>query len=384
MNIKRSIALLFIFSLVIFSRCKIPFAPEFVKDISNIIAIEGNISIGYWTKIYISTAIPLSSERKELIYLTDAYVSIEDNAGNRYGSVLRYDDSKNPYFEIDSRYISASNKYRLVVYYNNNEYATDFLPVMQSPQIKDITFSVEPDRKAVYFYVSAEGAEDQSRYYKWHYEEDWEFTATYKANAEYDIESEEIIDLNDYNHKYYCWNKGVSSDIIIATSKDLSRNVIHEHKINTILKNDMRISRLYRIRLYQMAISEAEYRYLYNVRKNSEEVGGIFGPQPSEMSGNIKCINDSNIEVLGYISCSTVSIMTKYFTSNEIGIYENIMVCSSIKNFENYSDASMVFAGYQIYIAYPDEPIRWTENRCVDCRVYGTKNKPAFWPTLSE
>ena len=374
MNKKRSIAILFIFSLIVFSKCKIPFEPDFIRDISEILVIDGNIAVGDISKIYISTAVPVASDMYGMFYIRDADVSVEDDAGNTYYSTLGYENYTLgsyyygiPYFEIDSRHFSLSNKYRLVVRCDNNEYATDFLPVIKTPEIKDINFSIGRDKECVYFQVSTEGNDDQSRYYKWRYEEDWEFGAS--------------LDTGSGDNS--CWNKDVSTDIIIATSKDLEHNVINGHRVNKVLKNERKISRLYRIKLYQMAISGPEYKYLYNVRRNSDEVGGIFGIQPSEMFGNIKCINDGSIDVLGYISCSTVTTMTKYFKSSEIGIYEDDTNCRPIAgNFPGYSDADMEAAGYIVFES--GNPTIWAQMWCVDCIFYGTKNRPADWPTMNE
>ena len=375
MNKKRFIAILFIFSLIVFSKCKIPFEPEFLGDISEILVIDGDIVVGGMSKIYISTAIPVNSDMFGMLYnITKADVSIEDDIGNTYRSDIIYGHDVmyefQSYYEVDTRHFLESDKYRLVVRYENNEYATDFLPVIKTPEIKDINFSVSPDKDCIYFQVSTEGVDDQSKYYKWRYEEDWEFSAPFQYNDGSDAGS--------------CWGKDGSTDIIIATSKDLDHNIIREHRVNKILKNEKKISKLYRIRLYQTAISGPEYRYLYNVRKNSNEIGGIFGPQPSEMSGNVKCINDSSIDVLGFISCSTVTTMTKYFEASEIGIYEETMPCKPIVgNFPNYSNTDMEAAGYRIFDQGPDGTV-WISVECVDCSYYGSRNRPIDWLTTNE
>jgi hypothetical protein len=51
-----------------------------------------------------------------------------------------------------------------------------------------------------------------------------------------------------------------------------------------------------------MAISETEYDYLGQLRKTTEDLGGIFGTMPTSVTGNIHQLGDAQAPVLGYFS----------------------------------------------------------------------------------
>ena len=69
----------------------------------------------------------------------------------------------------------------------------------------------------------------------------------------------------------------------------LESNTVY-HKLNTIHRTSDKISYLYYTEVKQMSISEEAYNYWSNLQRNSEEIGGIFAPQPSEMIGNIRFV----------------------------------------------------------------------------------------------
>ena len=148
---------------------------------------------------------------------------------------------------------------------------------------------------------------------------------------------------------------------------------------------DMRISLLYSIEVSQRALSRESYQYWETLRKNSDQVGGIFSPQPSEMRGNIKCTTDPEETVLGFISAASVTKKRFFASKSEIGIYNNSHICPvMIPEREKPIPipwSTMHETGYDIVSYNPSErESAWAPVSCVDCRIFGTKNKPSFWP----
>jgi hypothetical protein len=148
--------------------------------------------------------------------------------------------------------------------------------------------------------------------------------------------------------------------------------------------SDRRISALYSMELFQMAISEEAYKYWDNIRKNSDQIGGIFSPQPSEIKGNIKCITDPSEKVIGYICASKTSKKRIFAKGEDIGVYEYPNNCEVVTvNSENPVPIGDLWdSGMDIvsFIPPPFSESFWASKRCVDCRIYGTKSKPSFWP----
>jgi hypothetical protein len=120
------------------------------------------------------------------------------------------------------------------------------------------------------------------------------------------------------------------------------------------------------------------------LKKNSYEIGGIFAPQPSEMQGNIHCLSDPNERVLGYISASVVVSKRIFVSGKELMMYRAPFTCS----FQDVPGSpGQVFTNrdrYTIGLRVAEVGmlggVSWSLEACVDCRYYGSKNKPSFWP----
>ena len=62
-----------------------------------------------------------------------------------------------------------------------------------------------------------------------------------------------------------------------------------------------KLSVLYSINVKQYALSHEAYLFFEKVKKNTEQVGSVFDPQPSELQGNIHCITIPDEMVVGYV-----------------------------------------------------------------------------------
>ena len=134
------------------------------------------------------------------------------------------------------------------------------------------------------------------------------------------------------------------------------------------------------------------------IKKYSEESSGIFTPIPSEVKGNVSCISNPEIKVLGYVLASTCQ-------TKRVFIYESDFkqICSEYDsgcisagwgdNFFNlnkiYTEGviAMTYNGELSDLLNPNltETIFYTRE-CIDCRVVkgSTKKRPDFWPTDHE
>src|SRR5690606_41864672 len=48
-------------------------------------------------------------------------------------------------------------------------------------------------------------------------------------------------------------------------------------------------------------LSELAYNFMVMMKKNSEQLGSVFDPQPSQLAGNMSCITDPEEMVIGFI-----------------------------------------------------------------------------------
>lgn len=378
---KRIYTVIVIVVAVIFAKgCVTPFEPEGIKAIDNMIVIEGNILLNDITRVMISRSLALNSE-STIDYVSKANVWVENQNGVRYVGYESKQGKKIEY-QINTNGLNPALKYKLCVTIGSKRYESELLSVLVAPQIDSIGFKTNPVKKSVTFYVNTHDPQNKTRYYKWNYTEDWEFKSEYMTGIEYDPNTKSVKDLPWDKNRYYCWNKGVSSSILIATTSNLNQDVVFQQEIASMGSTDLRINLLYSMELTQMAITRDAYIYWENIKRNSDKIGGLFSPQPSEIKGNIKCINNPSEKVLGYISAGVISKKRIFAKAEDIGIYESRSCQSVLSNPENPVPMESLFsAGMDIvYYSEPENTHLWVEKHCVDCRLNGTKIKPWFWP----
>jgi hypothetical protein len=148
--------------------------------------------------------------------------------------------------------------------------------------------------------------------------------------------------------------------------------------------NTLKKSLAYSINVKQYALTQQAYEFYEIVQKNTEQTGSFFDPQPSQISGNIKNINNPSELVIGYVSISAQA-EKRIFIDQNFNYYYTISC--ELKNF-NGLDATRI--SYPTY--YPVDYIidRSTSlitgyvlapRDCVDCeRLKGKNVKPVFWP----
>jgi hypothetical protein len=222
------------------------------------LVIEGDILANDTTKVFLSYSLALD-EGNQIAYETGAKVWVESETGTQYTGELRM-NSKTPYFAVNTTGLDLSMQYKLCIQLSNGKsYASDLMPVLVAPPIDSINYVVNDTRSEVAFYVNAHGTDNDSRYYKWQYQEDWEFTSYYRTFHYYDPVNDTVLPYPDDQNIYYCWDSSQSTDILVTQTNDLDENIVHRMKITSFTNNDRRASYLYAIKVYQFSISPEAY-----------------------------------------------------------------------------------------------------------------------------
>jgi len=134
------------------------------------------------------------------------------------------------------------------------------------------------------------------------------------------------------------------------------------------------------------------------MQRNTETLGNIFDQQPSAPAGNIHCITNSNLPVVGYVSIGTVQ--TKRIFIDRLALPQGWLYVSpyecNIQSFF-YVDPNnrglntvALFLIPKTSINQPIDSIKpmdslkvigFTSARpeCEDCTIHGTLKQPPFW-----
>ena len=224
----------------------------------------------------------------------NAQVNIEDIFGNSY-ALTNQDSSIYSISNFDFKY---NVKYRLRIKTNDGkEFLSEYISTGKTPTIDSIQFT-RGINKVWHANVYTHDPSNNTWYYLWKYVETYKYVSG--AKSQFETKNNEIIKRIDDIHT--CWKNENSNTIITNTSKKLNADIIFQQKLNTIYTESRKFDMKYSILVKQYAIGADEYNYWKMLQKSNETTGSLFDPQPTQVTGNFKCLNDPGEVILGYFS----------------------------------------------------------------------------------
>ncbi len=378
---ERLCILILAFTAFLTGSCIYPFIPDIEEVDIKLFVIEGDIRIGAESYIFVRNTQRLTATGSPVDIM--AYVWVE----NDKGEITRAGNYRDGAHIIDTRNLDPKDSYRLHVkplgHSSDIEYVTDWLEVLITPEIEDVSFRVDELEKKITFHVSTANS-DTNPYYKWNCNEDWEYTSQFHASHQFNPSRNTVEPCLGVN-THYCWDKDVVSNIMIANTEALTENRLVDHQIYELPFMSDKLDYLYSIEVIQSSISAEAYVYWQVMLRNTDQTGGLFSPQPSELRGNIHCVGDSTQVVMGYVSASKVSSRRIFVSVDDFPLQNKRENCSAFIEINLAEQSKMrryYYGGYDVvFLDKMTDMTSWSERRCVDCRVKGgTKEKPDYWP----
>lgn len=364
------------------------------------LVVDGDIRIGAETVITLGGVRPIgSTSAASTIDFTGAKMWLEGEDGSRIDGEMSVTEAGR--FTMDTRNSSYQTRYRLNISIpsRSRSYKSDWLDVQSDSSIDDLYFRAEEDKESLNFFFDI--SSKSSKYFRWYFDEEWEYMAEYKATLVYihgkylDEDGNEhtgrVVDMPADENTYYCWNRKMSTDINMMTTDNMSSNKLEAHKFNSIGFSDQRLSYIYRVSLYFFPVSKDGYDYWMQVKKNSNASGSLFAPVPSELRGNIHCVEDESEMVVGFVDASLQQKKVLYYWDIDNKYYKNPMTnAEKALELTTTSDEdrwTVLYYSGSLPV-YPDWGMVgytgyfWANRRCVDCTALGgDKTRPDDWPT---
>ena len=190
---------------------------------------------------------------------------------------------------------------------------------------------------------------------------------------------------------YACYGHEVSTQIMTFSTEKQSDDRFVDLEFRPIDRSDRRISYLYRIVVNLEPLTKNAYQYWENVKANSDYNGNLFSPNPSELIGNIRCIDDPDVMVLGFINVARRATKEMVVDYSEHSFYKSPDVYEEQVEVSRSSWDSYYKDGF-LPITYGEIPgdlstTYWAPARCVDCLRMGksggknaTRTRPEGWP----
>jgi hypothetical protein len=376
------------FSAMLIAGCKKPYTPPAVTTSVNYLVVEGVINAAAdSTIINLSRTVSVSGKIGSNAEL-GATVTVESDQNTAY-----------PLQELGKgRYgssalnIDPAHKYRLHIFtMGNKEYVSDLEPVKPTPPIDSVGF-VQQD-SGIQLYLNSHDPNNSTRYYRWEYNETWQFHAKYESL--FITDGKQLHYRTPDQQIYYCFGNDTSSTILLGSTAALVKDVIYQAPLTQILSTSEKLETRYSIVVRQYALTGPAYSFYQNLKKNTEQLGSIFSAQPSEVAGNVHCVTVPSEPVIGYVSVTNVQQKRIFIDESQLPqnwfptypytcTLDSLLLChnscqddvalfliplgSSELAIEPATDK---FGNLLGYLA--------SDHECADCTIRGTTKQPVFW-----
>jgi len=351
--------------------CVDPYRPPEITAPGSYLVVNGffDSALGSTTNIRLTRTQNLTDSKVPTVE-TRAQVTIESAHSVTYP--LR--EAGNGLYTLTGVTPLANENYRLrIKTAQGKEYLSEYVPVVTTPAIDSVNWSVEND--GVQINVNTHDPRGNTRYYRWDYNETWEFTAAYQSSLE--LVNNQLISRTD--DSYRCWKSDSSSTIVVSTSARLSQDIISQRPLVFIPGQSIKLGIRYSMLVRQYGLTKEGYDYYEQLAKITQSVGSLFDPQPSQITGNFHAaVNGSTDLVLGFFRVGTVESkrifiqkaqLPSWYPQNGNSLCQiDTMTLAEIRESRPGVITSFEMGQYLTSSLY-----------CVDCRLRGTNKRPAFW-----
>lgn len=371
--------------------CKKPYTPAVISSPNSYLVVEGNINTGTdSTVIQLSHTINLSAGNTAAPVL-NAAIAIQDDQNGTYNLT----SEGNGAYSTGVITLDPTRTYRInITTSDGKNYVSDYVPATSAPPIDSIGFLVKSN--GIQLYVNTHDPRNATHYYRWDYVETWEFHA--KFNSDYVSNGDSIINRPTSQQIYKCWTSNLSNDIELGSSAKLTQDVIYENPLVFIPSTSEKLEDRYSILLKQYAMTAAGYNYYTLLKQNTEQLGSIFDSQPSTLTGNIHCITDHTLPVIGYITAGTVQEKRIYINNGQLPLnWAATYPYDCEQDSALFNDPRTLPKGQntvsQLLVSVPNSFVpteaitkmnvvigyEYSDRSCADCSLRGKTTPPGFW-----
>lgn len=376
--------------IIVLLCCKKPYYPTVLSSPNSYLVVEGVINSGSdSTIIKISKTVKLN-EKIVQNPLLGATVNVESDQNT---SFPLNDATGKGFYSNPSLNLPSSSKYRLRIKTNDgSEYVSDFVAIKPTPPIDSIGFTLKDS--SVNIYVNTHDPANATRYYRWDYDETWQFQSKFGSSWILDRRTDTFVYRPDSLSIHYCFGNDTSSTVLLNSTTRLTQDAIYQSPITQFSYHSEKIETKYSIKVKQYALTREAFEFYQNIKKNTETLGSIFDAQPTELIGNIHNVTNSSEPVIGYITATNVQ-SKRIFISNKVlppntrvnYPYDCVMESALFHDPRNGNMVQTVLidppftdlATYAIYGPAGIIGFMYSTPLCVDCTLRGTKKRPEFW-----
>lgn len=366
--------------------CVDSFTPRDLQSVEGYLVVEGNIALDGPFEIQLSRSYPITvanqTGKRSVAYVNDAVLHVKDAQGRLYPMIDTVVANGRYTFDLSSLHLDVTTPYQLVISTPDDGLQYESEPLVnRTTSDMELSYVIDSLAQEVRIMVSSYNPDRKASFYTWQFSETWDYVSQIAATCYFNGYAV-VPSLYPVNHR--CWKSQRSSDVLVLETEKLSENRVDSYVIQTIPYTDIRITQHYSILVTQSALDKDAYTFYMNMRKNSNDIGSLFSPQPNEISGNIHCTSDPSVPVVGYVSvCSSVT--KRLFVDCRYLPKTYYQMGTDIEYKIDTPTYVLVQATRSGYLPYEYDDVKgvsiWNVRRCVDCTYRGgVLEPPAFWP----
>jgi hypothetical protein len=387
----KSFRIVFPLLVFVFLSCKKPYIPPASSTPNNYLVVEGIINSGNdSTIIKISKTVKLTDQTTNNP-VTGATVTVE---GETSGSYPLNDNNGIGQYASAGLNLPSTQRYRLRINAGSSSYLSDYVETKPTPAIDSVGYNIQNGNANLY--VNTHDPSNNTRYYRWEYEETWEFHSKYYSDWVVDASVGGVRPRTQEELIYYCFTHDNSSHIILNSTEKLAKDVVYQSPLIQIPLTSEKVEMEYSILVRQYAVTKEAYIFYQNIQKNSEQLGDIFSPQPTEISGNIHCLTNPAEPVVGYVAVGTVQSkrifvhhddlpgnvqpIYPYDCQQDTALFQGPYGINQVEG-TLVSNPGALIPTSAVYKSGVIGPIGYlySSPECVDCTIRGGLKPPAWW-----
>ncbi|WP_221394442.1 DUF4249 domain-containing protein [Dyadobacter sp. NIV53] len=360
--------------ILLVDSCIQPFSPPEVNSPYSYLVVDGFLNVGRDTSRITLRRTQNTNDFTNPVVESGAKLTVESETGGQYF----FSEENNGQYVLLPDQFSDSDQYRLrIITSGGQEYLSEYVGVSKTPPIDSIGYKVDLGREAAVFYVNTHDPQNNTRFYRWKFEETWEYRAAHYSGLE--VVNEEVVPRRDNIN--ICWQKSLSTNILLGSTVKLSSDIIKDLPLNIVAISTNKLYFKYSILIKQYGLSQQAFEYWTDLAKTTQGTGTLFDPQPSQITGNIRSTTNLDDLVFGYFSASTET-QKRIVIAPGVGSYPRCMdpdtipiKCSDQVSECGLKTSQLLLQTYgrrsdSVFVVAPS---------CADCRLQGgTTTRPPY------
>lgn len=351
--------------------CVDPYRPPEITSPGSYLVVNGffNSAPGTTSTINLSRSQSLTDTKAPAVE-TKAVVTIESQNKATYPLI----EGTAGTYTLSGVTAQSGETYRLHVRTAKGvDYYSDYVPVIQTPPIDSVSWRIE--NNGVQINVNTHDPKNNTRYYRWEFDETWQYLTPFTSLLE--VKDKQIVSRQLSVNQ--CWRSNSSTNIITTSTTRLSQDVVSQFPLTFLTGTSNKLGVKYSILVRQFALSQSGFDYYDQLAKITQNIGSIFDPQPSQITGNLHCTTNPAELALGFFRVGTIETKRIFISRSELPTFYTVTGYSNC-SVDTLSVADIIKYQTAVIDAYDATRYLTTSDYCVDCRLMGgVLTRPDFW-----